>query len=546
MAWLRTGSISSFLIVIFLVITSLMSIVSQIGPWPGALPQDLVAIDLAAKLRLDSHATALVSTDFGGLTQVAPAAVFYPSSPHDIAVLVQFSYSSSRPFTVAPRGHGHSIRGQAFAPDGVVIDMPSLGRGRADRIIVHSDDSSFRYVDAGGEQLWIDVLHAALEHGLSPPSWTDYLYLTVGGTLSNAGVSGQAFRHGPQISNVYELDVITGKGEMVTCSRDYNSELFYAVLGGLGQFGIITRARIALEPAPQRVRWVRLIYDDFGAFTRDQERLIAISASWESKKKGGGFDYVEGSVLAADGSPIGSWRSSSFAGWDAERIARLGAQHGVIYCLEGAMYYDSVRASRSWVVVDEELELLLEELSFVPGFAFTNDVSYERFLDRVHDGELKLRSMGLWDVPHPWLNIFLPKSGIQDFNSGVFKKILKHNESTGPILFYPLNKNKWDERMSSVIPDEEIFYSIGLLWSAIMDDWEYLENLNMEIIQFCDQKGIKYKQYLPHYLSQEDWMKHFGPRWDKFVEMKRKYDPKALLSPGQKIFTTSLVDHATN
>lgn len=45
----------------------------------------------------------------------------------------------------------------------------------------------------------------------------------------------------------------SGKGELVTCSASENSELFYAVLGGLGQFGIITRARIALEPAPKRV-----------------------------------------------------------------------------------------------------------------------------------------------------------------------------------------------------------------------------------------------------------------------------------------------------
>jgi len=54
------------------------------------------------------------------------------------------------------------------------------------------------------------VLHATLERGLSPVSWTDYLYLTVGGTLSNAGISGETFRFGPQISNVFEMDVITG------------------------------------------------------------------------------------------------------------------------------------------------------------------------------------------------------------------------------------------------------------------------------------------------------------------------------------------------
>ena len=87
---------------------------------------------------------------------------------------------------------------------------------------------------------------------------------------------------------------------------------------------------------------------------------------------------------------------------------------------------------------------MLEELSFIPGFAFTNDVSYTSFLNRVYDGELKLRSMGLWDVPHPWLNLFVPKSRMIDFDQGVFKGILKHNNSImGPILIYPMNKNKY-------------------------------------------------------------------------------------------------------
>lgn len=44
----------------------------------------------------------------------------------------------------------------------------------------------------------------------------------------------------------------TGKGDLVTCSKEKNSEAFYATLGGLGQFGVITRARILLGPAPTR------------------------------------------------------------------------------------------------------------------------------------------------------------------------------------------------------------------------------------------------------------------------------------------------------
>ncbi|KAJ8499848.1 hypothetical protein OPV22_010400 [Ensete ventricosum] len=51
-------------------------------------------------------------------------------------------------------------------------------------------------------------------------------------------------------THVHELDVVTGR--MITCSDEKDSELFHGVFGGLGQFGIITRARIALEPAPKR------------------------------------------------------------------------------------------------------------------------------------------------------------------------------------------------------------------------------------------------------------------------------------------------------
>ncbi|PNX89477.1 cytokinin dehydrogenase 3-like protein, partial [Trifolium pratense] len=92
--------------------------------------------------------------------------------------------------------------------DGVVVNMTELNKGFGNNgssgIVVFDN-----FVDVGGEQIWIDVLHATLEKGLTPLSWTDYLYLSVGGTLSNAGISGQTSRFGPQISNVLELDVVT-------------------------------------------------------------------------------------------------------------------------------------------------------------------------------------------------------------------------------------------------------------------------------------------------------------------------------------------------
>ncbi|KAF8406882.1 hypothetical protein HHK36_006003 [Tetracentron sinense] len=501
----------------FISSTTLMSTIGKLSPCTSLLPPEL--------LSLDPNAISLASSDYGKLIRVTPAAVLYPSSEDDILSLVRFSYGSFVPFSIAARGVGHSIRGQAMAHNGVVVDMRSLNNNSSGtRIRVYESSSSTSYADVGGEQLWIDVLRATLKHGLTPLSWTDYLYLTVGGTLSNAGISGQSFRHGPQISNVYEMDVITGRGEPVTCSKHINSELFYAVLGGLGQFGIITRARIALEPAPNRVRWIRMLYDDFATFTRDQEHLISII----------GLDYVEGSLIMYQ-SPANNGRSSFFSPTDHSRIASLATEHGIIYCLELAKYYDNFAVD----TVSEELHLLLQGLSFIPGFIFAKDVSYIDFLNRVRSGELKLQSQGLWDVPHPWLNLFVPRSQILDFDSGVFKGIiLKQNKTTGPILVYPLNRNKWDDRMSATTPDEDIFYTIGLLQSSGMHDWEYLEDQNKEILQFCDKAGIKIKQYLPHYKTKGDWMNHFGPKWDKFQERKIKFDPEAILSPGQRIFTS--------
>ncbi|KAG4956864.1 hypothetical protein JHK82_042583 [Glycine max] len=140
--------------------------------------------------------------------------------------------------------------------NGVVLNMTNLNSSQnGSGILVSACDGKSPlvcYVDVGGGQMWIDVFHAALQRGLTPLSLTDYMYATIGGTLSNAGMGGMAFRFGPQISNVLQLDVVTGKGDLVTCSKEKNSEAFYATLGGLGQFGVITRARILLGPAPTR------------------------------------------------------------------------------------------------------------------------------------------------------------------------------------------------------------------------------------------------------------------------------------------------------
>lgn len=91
--------------------------------------------------------------------------------------------------------------------------------------------------------------------------------------------------------------------------------------------------------------------------------------------------------------------------------------------------------------------------------------------------------------------------------------------------------------MSAVIPEEETFYCVGLLHSSGVNEWGELDSQNEEILKYCDEAGIKIKQYLPHYKTEEDWENHFGKKWKTFQQRKALFDPKLILSPGQRIFS---------
>ncbi|KAK4338600.1 hypothetical protein RND71_043087 [Anisodus tanguticus] len=481
-------------------------------------------LDIEGSIDYGTNATGLAAKDFGGIYAVKPLAVIRPAGADDVARVIRQALHSPT-LTVAARGNGHSINGQAMAHNGIVIDMKSMGYNNRIDVNVTS-----MYADVGGGALWADVLkRCVLGCGLAPKSWTDYLDLTVGGTLSNAGVSGQAFRYGPQTSTVTELEVVTGNGEKTICSNSQNSELFYSVLGGLGQFGIITRARVLLQPAPDMVRWIRVVYSEFDEFTRDAELLITSKES---------FNYVEGYVLANSDDPINGWPSVPLASNQSFDLSHLPNNTGpVLYCLEVALHYSNHDDPST---VNMVVEKLLGRLRYIEHLRFEIDLSYMNFLLRVKHVEQAARASGIWDTPHPWLNIFVSKRDIAAFNQIVFQNILKHGVN-GPMLTYPLLRSKWDNRSSVALPQGEIFYLVALLrFSHAHPQESEIKQMvaqNQEILQTCINNGFDFKLYLPRYESTVEWKTHFGDQWVRFVERKSQFDPKAVLAPGQKIFT---------
>lgn len=269
---------------------------------------------------------------------------------------------------------------------------------------------------------------------------------------------------------------MTGKGDLITCSPTSSSELFYAVLGGLGQFGIITRARILLQDAPQKVmlkscqcflvhvinhgfcgdqvKWIRAFYDDFDTFTGDQELLVSMPEL---------VDYVEGFIVPNEQSLLST--SVAFPvhlGFRPEFHHVSSAK--VYYCIEFAVHdFQAERTSAeqvsrslvtpclSWlkahqhepslVFLFQVVEKISKQMSYMPSLMYSVEVSYFDFLNRVRMEEMNLRSRGLWEIPHPWLNMFVPKSGIKEFKDLLLENI-SPNDFEGPILIYPLLRDK--------------------------------------------------------------------------------------------------------
>jgi cytokinin dehydrogenase len=153
-------------------------------PVQGAL-RDLPKVQ--GEFSCDANLRAAAAEDFGHIIRKHPLAVLKPSSSADIAGVMQ--WAANRGLKVAARGQGHSTYGRPLADGGIVIDMGTIrtiGDVQPDRITV----------DAGAT--WADVLDAALAHGRTPPVLTNYLALSIGGTIAVGGIGGSSSRHGMQ------------------------------------------------------------------------------------------------------------------------------------------------------------------------------------------------------------------------------------------------------------------------------------------------------------------------------------------------------------
>jgi len=191
------------------------SVSSLNGSWAygGSPLAELPSLD--GDLVVDEAARQSVAVDWGFHIHRSPIAVLRPKSVHDVVRMV--AYANKQGLKIAMRGQGHCVYGRAQVEDGIVIDSGTLNA-----VSLRGSDT----LDAQPGALWGEVARAALTEGRTPPVMVDAMMLTVGGTLSVGGTGETSYRFGAQVDNVLELDVVTGAGELVTCSPERNTDFF--------------------------------------------------------------------------------------------------------------------------------------------------------------------------------------------------------------------------------------------------------------------------------------------------------------------------------
>ena len=174
------------------------------------------------------------SYDFGNAVHKEPKIVVFPDNEDDIRKI--FNIANKYLVPVAIRGAGHSNFGQTLCDGGIVI----INRTESPEI-----EFNGKNVTVSTRTSW-KMLEKQLNNcGLTSPVLTDYLDLTVGGTLSVGGYGLRSFRYGSQADNIQKMELILpGSSKTVECSNRVNRSLFNYSLSGLGQLGYISKVTI--------------------------------------------------------------------------------------------------------------------------------------------------------------------------------------------------------------------------------------------------------------------------------------------------------------
>jgi cytokinin dehydrogenase len=461
---------------------SWVSVAQASSPFDGIPPLD-------GELLTDPASLAPVSIDAGYMIVTSPVAVLRPGSVEDISKMVRFC--KRHRIKVGARGTGHTVWGQSQVDGGLVIEMGSLNQ-------IHAIEPTFADVDAG--VLWKDLLLASVPEGIAPPALTGFTGLSIAGTLSVGGMS-PTYNRGAQVDNVRALQIVTGEGDVHWCSEHDNRDLFLVALGGLGQCGIITRAIIDMAPQAPQTRMFLLNYTDNATFFRDFRTLL----------RRGEFNDLSN-----------LWVPDGNGGW--------------IYQLNAVSYFDPANPPNN--------DHLLRGLSFDPTSVQVIDNSYINYILRVDFQFDFLKAIGLWTgVMHPWFDVFLPDWSVERYVGDIIP-ILEPDDVglTGLVLLFAQKRSKLTRPFLRMPRAHEWVFLFDVLTANVGPGPDpafqaRMLNRNREFFEKARRVGATRYPIGALEFSHRDWIIQYGEKYSELVRLKRRFDPRNILTPGPQIFT---------
>jgi len=166
-----------------------------------------------------------------------PAAVAAPESDRDVVAIVEFAREAG--LRVAPQSTGHNAAPLGPLDDAILVKTAAMRGG--------SLDPERRRARVRAGALWQDVAPRAGDDGLAALAGSSPNVGVVGYSLGG-GLSWLARRHGLQANRVTAIELVTADGELVRADDDHEAELFWALRGGGGSFGLVTALEFELLP----------------------------------------------------------------------------------------------------------------------------------------------------------------------------------------------------------------------------------------------------------------------------------------------------------
>ncbi|MBG1260337.1 FAD-binding protein [Nostoc commune] len=453
--------------------------------------------------------------DFGQIILTHPIGVLKPKEITDICNIVR--YAAQNQLKLIPRGMSHSAFGQSQCHGGIVIDMTSFNR-----ILSKDYSSGSAWVNVEAGCTWNKLIKSTIEDRYSPFVTTDWQFITVGGTLSTGGVGFMSYQKGLQTDNVLELDVVTGRGEVKICSLESNQRLFHAVRSGLGQFGIIARAKVKLGYAPSDLKIIQFFHTDSKLYLQDIQRLVDQQY----------FDCIHSFIipnqLKAIEERIGQNKTLEYK----EVITNLIAQpQQWIYFTE--LGKCSADYSKS------HLEGLNQFANFVL-------LSQANFFDYLHkDPPLITAEKRQGKLTHPELTLIMPEHNLHEFMSELLLELTYDLMGGGTVLLIPLIRDQLSTPLFQTPATNSLFF-VGILRNAPLNETELIDRQTQQNLVIYEKAvnfgGNRYPcDSIPKPGSPSEWAEHFGvDKWQEICELKAEFDPENLFISNLNMFGGAL------